>query len=123
MSTPTTTAAFATAHRQYVQSLYRRRLKNSLDWTIRRDVWRAKAMEIRAEFEVNRHIEDPRLLKQVLEQAEAKLAEWKHPDPYIPPTAPGGTKWERNLPPPTENPYAHDPPTEYEPIKKGWWPF
>ncbi|KAJ7682436.1 hypothetical protein DFH06DRAFT_1289905 [Mycena polygramma] len=96
-----TTTTFASAHRQYVQSLYKRRLKNSLDWTIRRDVWRGKAMEIRAEFERNRDVKDPRQLAQILEQAEAKLAAWKHPDPYIPPTAPGGTKWERNLPVPS----------------------
>ncbi|KAJ7228300.1 hypothetical protein GGX14DRAFT_66610 [Mycena pura] len=90
--------AFSSAHRQYVQSLYRRRLKNSLDWTIRRDVWRGKAMRIRAEFEVNRNVKDARQLAQIFGQAEAKLAAWKHPDPYIAPTAPGGTKWERNTP-------------------------
>ncbi|CAK5262563.1 unnamed protein product [Mycena citricolor] len=117
------TTTFATAHRQYVQSLYRRRLKNSLDWTIRRDEWRRKAMVIRAEFEINRDVTDARELAQVFEQAEAKLAAWKHPDPYIPMSAPGGIKWERNLPPPTESPYAHDPPTQYEPIRRSWNPF
>jgi NADH dehydrogenase (ubiquinone) 1 beta subcomplex subunit 9 len=56
------------------------------------------------------NVKDPRQLAQILEQAEAKLAGWKHPDPYIrafnpcllkqidipvfaAPTAPGGTKW------------------------------
>ncbi|KAJ7498587.1 hypothetical protein FB451DRAFT_1202396 [Mycena latifolia] len=120
---PPSTGTFTSVHRQYVQSLYKRRLKNSLDWTISRHEWRAKAMQIRAEFEVNRHVKDPRELARVLEEAEAKLAAWKHPDPYIPPTAPNGTKWERNLPPPTESPYAHDEPTEFEPIRPGWWPF
>jgi len=47
-------AAFSSAHRLYVKSLYRRYLKNSLDWTIRRDIWRGQAMQIRAEFESNR---------------------------------------------------------------------
>jgi NADH dehydrogenase (ubiquinone) 1 beta subcomplex subunit 9 len=93
--------SFATVHRQYVQSLYKRRLKNSLDWTISRHEWRYKAMQIRAEFEHNRsahhlsttsdttltvpfsNVKDPRQLARVLEQAEAKLAAWKHPDPYI----------------------------------------
>ncbi|KAF7332359.1 hypothetical protein MKEN_00117600 [Mycena kentingensis (nom. inval.)] len=114
------TGAFTVAHRQYVQSLYRRRLKNSLDWTVRRDIWRGKALQIRAEFEVNRNLKDPRELAKIFEQAEAKLAAAKHPDPYIAPTAPGGTKWERNLPPPLENPYAHDPPTVFEPIKSSF---
>ncbi|KAJ7126372.1 hypothetical protein C8R43DRAFT_1028726 [Mycena crocata] len=117
------TSTFATAHRQYVQSLYKRTLRNSLDWTIRRDVWRGKALEIRAQFEHNRNVTDPRQLAQIFEEAEARLAGWKHPDPYVAPTAPGGTKWERNLPPPTESPYAHDPPTAlFEPKRflGGW---
>ncbi|KAH9482508.1 NADH dehydrogenase [ubiquinone] 1 beta subcomplex subunit 9 [Psilocybe cubensis] len=106
MSSPAT--AFSSAHRLYVKSLYRRSLKNALDWTIRRDLWRAEAMQIRAEFEANRDIHDPRLLARVLEQAEARLAEFKHPDPVIAPTAPGGTKWERNLPPSTAPVYDHE---------------
>jgi NADH dehydrogenase (ubiquinone) 1 beta subcomplex subunit 9 len=35
----------------------------------------------------------------ILEKAEEELARKRHPDPYIPATFPGGTKWERNLPP------------------------
>jgi hypothetical protein len=45
---------FSSAHRLRVKSLYKRSLKNALDWTIRRDLWRAEAMRIRAEFEANR---------------------------------------------------------------------
>ncbi|KAJ7126367.1 hypothetical protein C8R43DRAFT_704714 [Mycena crocata] len=78
--------------------LCKRTLRNSLDWTIRRDVWRGKALDIRAQFEHNRNVTDPRQLAQIFEEAEARLAGWKHPDPYVAPTAPGGTKWERNLP-------------------------
>jgi hypothetical protein len=55
---PTTTAMsaspFSSAHRLYVKSLYKRMLKNELDWIVRRDIWRAKAQQIRAEFELNR---------------------------------------------------------------------
>lgn len=40
---------FTTAHRSYVKSLYKRYLKNELDWVIRRDIWRDRAIEIRAE--------------------------------------------------------------------------
>lgn len=36
----------------------------------------------------------------IIEQTQALLEEWKHPDPYRPPTAPGGSKYERNLPAP-----------------------
>ena len=95
---------FSSAHRLYVKSLYKRFLKNELDWIIRRDIWRAKALEIRAEFEKNRsvllysisrcnnnydhiyfrrNISDPRALAEVFEKAEAELASKKHPDPYI----------------------------------------
>ena len=45
---------FSAAHRLYVKSLYRRMLTNELNWIVRRDLWRAKAMAIRAEFERNR---------------------------------------------------------------------
>ena len=59
-----------------------------------------------------------RTSQALFEEAEALLEKWKHPDPYIPPTAPGGTngydikklrneliivigsKYERNIPPP-----------------------
>lgn len=41
-------------NRLYVKSLYKRYLTNALNWYIRRDLWREKAIEIRAEFERNR---------------------------------------------------------------------
>nr|ODN95519.1 NADH dehydrogenase (ubiquinone) 1 beta subcomplex 9 [Cryptococcus depauperatus CBS 7855] len=118
MSSPPT--AFSNAHRLYVKSLYKRYLTNALNWYIRRDLWRQKAIEIRAEFERNswlinesapygrskyytigswdlliiyRNITDPRALAIVLEQAEEKLAKRLHPDPYRPPLFPDGTKW------------------------------
>ncbi|KAF8969327.1 hypothetical protein BDZ97DRAFT_1726045 [Flammula alnicola] len=111
LSTTTTmsASAFSSAHRLYVKSLYRRYLKNALDWTIRRDVWRGEALQIRAEFEANRrNVHDPRALAAILEKAEANLAAVRHPDPVIPPEAPGGTKWERNLPPSMAPLYDHE---------------
>jgi NADH dehydrogenase (ubiquinone) 1 beta subcomplex subunit 9 len=47
-------SAFSTAHRAYVKSLYKRMLKNELDWTIRHDLFRGRALAIRAEFDRNR---------------------------------------------------------------------
>ncbi|KAF9528028.1 NDUFB9, NADH-ubiquinone oxidoreductase [Crepidotus variabilis] len=102
------TTTFSSAHRLYVKSLYRRYLKNTLDWTIRRDVWRGQALQIRAEFDANRNVSDPRALAEILRKAEERLADIKHPDPYITPTAPGGTKWERNLPPSMAPLYDHE---------------
>ncbi|KAG2135733.1 NDUFB9, NADH-ubiquinone oxidoreductase [Suillus bovinus] len=99
--------SFSSAHRLYVKSLYRRMLKNELDWVVRRDIWRGRAMMIRAEFERNRDVTEPRALSQILEKAEARLASKLHPDPYIPPSMPGGTKWERNIPPTIAPLYDH----------------
>jgi hypothetical protein len=47
-------SSFSTAHRLYVKSLYRRFLTNELDWAVNRQEWRARAMNVRAEFERNR---------------------------------------------------------------------
>jgi len=92
--------SFTAAHRSRVKSLYKRMLTNELNWVIRRDVWREKAIEIRAEFERNRNVTDPRAIGQIIAEAERRLAQKAHPDPYIPVLYPGGTKYERNIPPP-----------------------
>lgn len=98
---------FTAAHRAYVKNLYRRILQNELDWIVQRDLWRARALSIRAEFESNRcafivmlgesrvsylvpddlfyshrDIHDPRALAEIFAKAEAGLASRKHPDPY-----------------------------------------
>jgi len=43
----------------------------------------------------------------IVEQTEQLLEKWKHPDPYRPPTAPGGSKYERNLPVPQTDRMCH----------------
>ncbi|KAK2757837.1 hypothetical protein FQN54_004243 [Arachnomyces sp. PD_36] len=113
-----------------VSSLYRRSLKLALDWAVHRHLWRGQAVYIRELFDANKHIRDPRQQKvhpmppipphlrtaltpmtivQVLFQETEKLLEtWKHPDPYRAPTAPGGSKYERNL----EVPLLHQSATE-----------
>ena len=45
---------FTSAHRLYVKSLYKRMLKNEMDWVIRYDHFRAHALAVRAQFEANR---------------------------------------------------------------------
>merc|ERR1711939_612000 len=91
---------FSQAHKRYVQLLYRRALKSSLDWYIRRDLWRDRAIEIRVAFERNRHVRDPRAVAQLLREAEKTVEALSHPNPYRAPFSPDGTKWERNLAPP-----------------------
>merc|ERR1712000_483494 len=39
----------------------------------------------------------PQTSKNSFNETEKLLQKWKHPDPYRPPTAPGGSKYERNL--------------------------
>ncbi|KAH9055593.1 NDUFB9, NADH-ubiquinone oxidoreductase [Lactarius vividus] len=90
---------FSAAHRLHVKSLYKRMLVNERNWVVRYDLWRARACAVRAEFERNRDVHDPRALAAILEKAEEELARKRHPDPYIPAAFPGGTKWERNAPP------------------------
>lgn len=47
--------------------------------------------------------------QEIIKQTEELLEKWKHPDPYRAPTAPGGSKYERNLPAPyTEREYILD---------------
>jgi len=91
-------------HQQKVMSLYRRALKMSLDWAVHRDVWRGQALYIRRLFEAQRDVKDFKSQRALVEETENILQSWKHPEPYIPPTAPGGTKYERNLPPPILDP-------------------
>lgn len=63
--------------------MYKRYLRQGLDWYIRRDLWRDYAIEVRAKFESNRNVQNPRQLAKVLEQAEHDLSVRQHPDPYI----------------------------------------
>ncbi|EMR08454.1 hypothetical protein PNEG_03284 [Pneumocystis murina B123] len=84
-------------YRSRALSLYRRSLKLSLDWCVRRDIWRLEALKIRSRFESNKNIHDPRLLLAIFDETEEILKKYRHPDPYIVPTSPGGSKWERNI--------------------------
>ncbi|KAI0290073.1 hypothetical protein B0F90DRAFT_1756523 [Multifurca ochricompacta] len=99
---------FSAAHRRYVKSLYKRMLENERNWVVRYDLWRARACVVRAEFERNRNVHDPRALATILEKAEEELACKRHPDPYVHSNLPGGTKWERNAPPPLGPIFDHE---------------
>lgn len=74
--------SIAVAHRLQVQSLYKRSLKLSLDWYIQRDLWRQKALQIRAQFEQNKHVTSPKEIQALVQKAEKELEDWAHPDPY-----------------------------------------
>ncbi|KAF2827687.1 hypothetical protein CC86DRAFT_349385 [Ophiobolus disseminans] len=92
--------------RIHVLRLYRRSLKLSLDWSVHRYLWRGQALYIRGLFEAKKNVTEPRQQRELIKETESLLEKWKHPDPYRPPTAPGGSKYERNLP----CPYLDPPP-------------
>ncbi|KAL1958483.1 hypothetical protein VTO42DRAFT_4347 [Malbranchea cinnamomea] len=94
--------------RQTALSLYRRALRLSLDWAVHRQLWRGQAVYIRSLFDANKDVRDPRQQKIIFQETEKLLDKWKHPDPYRPPTAPGGSKYERNL----EVPILDPPPPQ-----------
>ncbi len=103
---------FARGLNHYSSSLYRRSLKLALDWAVQRYIWRGQAQYIRSLFEANKDIREPRQqrvshkmpfnpliwgqgteisTRYFYKRQRHCWEKWKHPDPYRPPTAPGGT--------------------------------
>lgn len=93
---------FTEANTKRVSSLFRQALRTAYDHSVRFEGYRAETIKIRKQFEANRTVSEPVLLEDIISQTEQKLAEWKHGDPYIPPSRPGGTKYQRNIPKPDE---------------------
>ncbi|KAF9967536.1 hypothetical protein BGZ73_000512 [Actinomortierella ambigua] len=94
------------AHRRLIQSLYRRSLKTAQDWYIDTTLFRRKAVELRIQFDANKNITNPRQIAAIVRDAERQLEDLRHPDPYIYPTAPGGSKFDRNVHPDPSEPGA-----------------
>jgi len=76
------------------QHLYRATLKSVTDWC-RRPQSRIESIKVRAVFESHAQARTPREMAEHLHDLEALELSWRHPNPYIPPSAPGGTKFER----------------------------
>ncbi|KAK6462729.1 NADH dehydrogenase I beta subcomplex 9 [Scheffersomyces coipomensis] len=100
---------FTEANSKRVASLFRKALRTAFDSTYKFEVYRAETIKIRQQIEVNKHISDPIELQEAIGKFEAKLAEFKHPDPYVAPSRPGGSKYQRNIP------------VEREPLVPGDW--
>lgn len=75
-------SAQALTHAQKVTRLYRKSLKNLLSWIIIRQVWRKDAVELRAIFDENKHV-DIAEATRLLEKGEVVYQRHIHPDPYI----------------------------------------
>ncbi|GMM32780.1 hypothetical protein DASC09_001050 [Saccharomycopsis crataegensis] len=95
---------FTEANRKIVTLFYRRSLKLAYSWINRRDLYRKKAVEIRQQFEANKQLDDPKQLQHILKNTESLLYKYRHPDPIVPASRPGGTKFERNLHPSLDKP-------------------
>lgn len=99
---PSPVLPFTEANSQRVCALFRKALRSAFDSALKFDAYRQETIRIRSQFDVNKHILDPNELEAVFADAKRRLAEYAHPDPYVSPSRPGGTKFERNLPSPKE---------------------
>ncbi|KAF5751061.1 LYR family of Fe/S cluster biogenesis protein [Tripterygium wilfordii] len=88
------------AQKERVRILYRRALKETLNWAVHRHLFYNDADVLRQRFEANKHVEDLDTIDSLIADGEAQHNKWRHPDPYIVPWAPGGSKFTRNPPPP-----------------------
>uniref|UniRef100_A0A3Q7ETU1 NADH dehydrogenase [ubiquinone] 1 beta subcomplex subunit 9 n=1 Tax=Solanum lycopersicum TaxID=4081 RepID=A0A3Q7ETU1_SOLLC len=74
------------SQRERVRILYRRALRDTLNWAVHRHLFYPD--------------EDVETIDRLIADGEASYNKWRHPDPYIVPWAPGGSKFNRNPVPP-----------------------
>ncbi|XP_078442464.1 LYR family of Fe/S cluster biogenesis protein [Wolffia australiana] len=89
------------AQKERVRILYRQALKDTLNWAVHRHLFYQDASELREKFEANKHVEDLDTIDRLIDEAELAFNKMRHPDPYIVPWAPGGSKFTRNPEPPS----------------------
>ncbi|KAI9181515.1 hypothetical protein LWI28_015796 [Acer negundo] len=103
MSSAVSTTAYLArraAQKERVRILYRRALKDTLNWAVHRHLFYRDADDLREKFEANKHVSDLDTIDRLIDNAEATYNNFRHPDPYIVPWAPGGSKFCRNPTPP-----------------------
>ncbi|KAJ1634516.1 hypothetical protein T492DRAFT_973322 [Pavlovales sp. CCMP2436] len=88
-------AVAPSAHTLRVCLIYRRALKTMFNWVVDRETFIAEALDMRKQFEANRHVRSEPLTESICVAAEAEILRWKHPDPYKFPWQPGGTTYMR----------------------------
>ncbi|GAM27398.1 hypothetical protein SAMD00019534_105730 [Acytostelium subglobosum LB1] len=99
----------ALTHSQKVFRMYRKCLKSIRDYSEDYDYFLANASDLRSVLKSRKDETNPFLVKKYMKEFESFSNYWDHPDPYIPCDAPGGSKWQRNIPPPqwAVNPKGH----------------
>ena len=87
--------------------LYRDGLRMLESWTMDRTIFNQEAIKLRARFDAVSalHTIDSAAALYAIEEGEKELAENEHPDRYVLPFLPGGTKFMRNAPPPVDIAY------------------
>ncbi|KAF3530214.1 hypothetical protein DY000_02036566 [Brassica cretica] len=102
MSGVSSAAYFArrAAQKERVRILYRRTLKDTLNWAVHRHIFYRDASDLREKFNANQDVEDVDRIDKLIAHGESEYDKWRHPDPYIVPWAPGGSKFCRNPTPP-----------------------
>ncbi|KAL0376194.1 UNVERIFIED_CONTAM: Epimerase family protein SDR39U1, chloroplastic [Sesamum calycinum] len=88
------------AQKERVRILYRRALKDTLNWAVHRHLFYPDADALREKFETNRNVEDIELIDRMIAAGEATYSKWRHPDPYIVPWAPVAKFCRNPTPPP-----------------------
>lgn len=88
------------AQKQQVRLLYRRSLRDTLNWAVHRHLFYSDADELRKKFDASSSVDDLDTIDRMIADGEAEYNKWRHPDPYLVPWAPGGTKFCRNPEPP-----------------------
>eukprot|EP00940_MAST-03C_sp_MAST-3C-sp2_P000672 g672.t1 len=98
-------------HKQNVTRLYRHSLKILASWAIDHEIIAQEAEKIRSQFDANKGLEpESGASKRLIREAREKLAEFTHPDMYVIPYMPGGSKFMRNAPPPLKVVFPHGVP-------------
>jgi NADH dehydrogenase (ubiquinone) 1 beta subcomplex subunit 9 len=90
------------AHKTYVKRLFRKSLRLAVNWYWQRPEMMEKQQMIRLLFDANKNLTNLKEVEAVLINTEYLLALYHHQQPYISMSAPGGSKFERNLPFPEE---------------------
>jgi len=82
--------------KEQVLILYRRHLKNNFSWALDTEVAMDMSWKTRAQFRANMNEKDPEKIRQLIHEGEKYLFDNYNNLPYIMPSSPGGTLWQRN---------------------------
>nr|WP_272679084.1 LYR motif-containing protein [Providencia sp. PROV137] len=71
------------AQKERVRILYRRALKETLNWAVHRHLFYQDASELRERFEANKNVENLEAIDRLIADGEASHNKWRHPDPTL----------------------------------------